>query len=606
MKRQRGLICLALALFVALGFTPTARAASPEIIWFPEGYTLKGESYYIPELNWLRMGNYGGDPCVVDLSTGRIVERFKDIKPFTEGLAAVCQVNTEYGWDEWGYIDETGQIVIPMEYDDADPFSDGLAAVFNRMGWSLGGWDAGWRFIDKTGTVVIPHIYDDMYGTFSEGLLAVSRDEKFGYIDQTGQLVIPLEYDGASDFSYGVASVKKDGKWGCINKNGQIVVPFEYDYAEPVSSTLTAVAICGGNSNDVFDDGRWGIVDHTTGQMVLPMEYWCIFDASDGMVKVSKDLTNSSFINEQGKLFPTFYGKTENFTEGLAGVSFSALAAFGLGPENDAGYIDKTGQMVIPAEYEDTREFHEGLAAVRKNGKWGYIDRTGQMVIKPEYDSAMEFCGGVAAVEKNGNWGYISNTGQVIIPLSYDFGGYWPTYINESKGVKSNRCFPIVQGERYGVFLNPYWVPPIPATGITYPSTQTVDVDGAPTNFQMYALKDANGNLTNYIKLRDIASLLNGTAVQFDVSWDGAVNILSGHAYTPNGSEMTTPFSGDRAYTFATAPTKVNGKEIAMDAIVLKDDQGGAYTYYKLRDLGEALGFTVDWSAQRGIYIETR
>lgn len=139
-----------------------------------------------------------------------------------------------------------------------------------------------------------------------------------------------------------------------------------------------------------------------------------------------------------------------------------------------------------------------------------------------------------------------------------------------------------------------------------YASSQSVLVDGEPINFQMYALKDANGNLTNYIKLRDIASLLSGTAAQFDVSWDGAVNILSGQAYTPNGSEMTTPFSGDRAYTFATAPPKVNGKEIAMDAIVLKDDQGGAYTYYKLRDLGEALGFTVDWSAQRGISIETR
>lgn len=162
--------------------------------------------------------------------------------------------------------------------------------------------------------------------------------------------------------------------------------------------------------------------------------------------------------------------------------------------------------------------------------------------------------------------------------------------------------------------LTPFCVPGVEAkvdqlsynVSVAYASSQSVLVDGKAVNFQMYALKDANGNLTNYIKLRDIASLLSGTVAQFDVSWDGAVNILSGQAYTPNGSEMTTPFSGDRAYTFATAPTKVNGKEIAIDAIVLKDDQGGAYTYYKLRDLGEALGFTVDWSAQRGIYIETQ
>ena len=33
-------------------------------------------------------------------------------------------------------------------------------------------------------------------------------------------------------------------------------------------------------------------------------------------------------------------------------------------------------------------------------------------------------------------------------------------------------------------------------------STQTVTVDGKAVEFQMYALKDANGNDTNYVKLR--------------------------------------------------------------------------------------------------------
>ena len=32
-------------------------------------------------------------------------------------------------------------------------------------------------------------------------------------------------------------------------------------------------------------------------------------------------------------------------------------------------------------------------------------------------------------------------------------------------------------------------------------------------------------------------------------------------------------------------------------AILLTDDQGGGYTYYKLRDLGKVLNFNVGWSA---------
>ncbi|MCI8477725.1 MAG: hypothetical protein HFE97_05170 [Oscillospiraceae bacterium] len=138
-----------------------------------------------------------------------------------------------------------------------------------------------------------------------------------------------------------------------------------------------------------------------------------------------------------------------------------------------------------------------------------------------------------------------------------------------------------------------------------YASTQLVEVDGIPMQFQAYALKDANGNDTNYVKLRDVAEVLNGTEAQFQVGWDGAVNLTTNMAYTPDGSEFSTPFSGNRPYEKAAAPTKVNGQIVSCAAILLKDDAGNGYTYYKLRDLGQLLGFNVGWSAERGIYIET-
>lgn len=144
-----------------------------------------------------------------------------------------------------------------------------------------------------------------------------------------------------------------------------------------------------------------------------------------------------------------------------------------------------------------------------------------------------------------------------------------------------------------------------PADGIAYPSTQTVDVDGKKVVFQCYALKDANGYDTNYIKLRDLALILSGSGTPFNVGWNGNVTIATKEAYVPNGSEQNTPFSGQREYRIADAKTVVDGKDVAMDAFVLTDDNGGGYTYYKLRDLGTAIGFHVDWSGERGIFIET-
>lgn len=139
-----------------------------------------------------------------------------------------------------------------------------------------------------------------------------------------------------------------------------------------------------------------------------------------------------------------------------------------------------------------------------------------------------------------------------------------------------------------------------------YASTQTVEVDGTPIEFQMYALKDANGYDTNYVKLRDMAYVLNGTSAQFDVEWNGQVEAHRGRSYSPNGSEMYTPYRGDRPYARPDSGTVIDGDGWFLDAIVLTDDSGGGYTYYKLRDLGDALGFVVDWSGERGVYIETQ
>ena len=132
------------------------------------------------------------------------------------------------------------------------------------------------------------------------------------------------------------------------------------------------------------------------------------------------------------------------------------------------------------------------------------------------------------------------------------------------------------------------------AGGTAYASTQAVEVDGKKVEFQMYALKDAAGNPTNYVKLRDVAHVLNGTKAQFSVGYDGSISVTTGQPYADAGGEMTTPYSGDRAYRDGSGAVKVNGQSASLESIILTDDAGGDYTYFKLRDLGTALGFTVD------------
>ncbi len=154
--------------------------------------------------------------------------------------------------------------------------------------------------------------------------------------------------------------------------------------------------------------------------------------------------------------------------------------------------------------------------------------------------------------------------------------------------------------ERAGSFF----LPGIPGE-LAYASTQMVNVDGVSVEFQMYALKDLNGNMTNYVKLRDVAHVLNGTPAQFAVNYAGTISVAKGQPYVDNGSEMKTPYSGDRTYDAYAGGLRVNGSSWSCVALSLVDDQGGGYTYYQLRDLGKALGFNVGWVADKGVFIET-
>src|SRR5262245_4290036 len=61
-------------------------------------------------------------------------------------------------------------------------------------------------YIDRTGKVIVPPQFEKA-GEFSEGLAWVYQNERFGFIDMTGKFAIPLELGGANDFSDGLAAV---------------------------------------------------------------------------------------------------------------------------------------------------------------------------------------------------------------------------------------------------------------------------------------------------------------------------------------------------------------------------------------------------------------
>ena len=300
---------------------------------------------------------------------------------FHEGLVRVEKDG------KWGYMDKTGREVIPCIYDEAYDFSDGLAKVYLEI------WDEKQPdpddpfplpvetkrfFIDKTGKEVLTAGKD--WDVFKEGLARITRDGKAGFVDKAGNEVIPCKYDGASMFCEGMANVCEEhllpeGEQsdeidyyttvGFIDKTGREVVPCKYDFAGDFHEGLALVE----------RDGKCGFIDKS-GVELIPRKYDYVRDFSDGLAQVAVG-EDSFFIDKSGQKVFSFAERgivgAWDFSEGLAVAVFE--------PNGKRGYIDKTGKLVIPCQYFEAHDFHDGRARISDgHGRMYFIDRTGREI----------------------------------------------------------------------------------------------------------------------------------------------------------------------------------------------------------------------------------
>lgn len=221
----------------------------------------------------------------------------------------------------------------------------------------------------------------------------------------TKKIVLDETYGmNCGDFSCGLAFIH-------TNKNGSFYINEKGDKVFEVSdksiyNRADMEKMKFGN-NRVID-----CIDKENGRMV----YKAILYDNNG--KVVKQLSNIE--------------KASNFVDGVALVK-TRPAKFTEKPV--LKYINTAGEFVFPhlnieGWYGDlvNRPLCEGLAAYQKRSTgnkmvWGFRDANGKEVIPAEYLEVLDFHDGMAAVcqmvgevEK---WGYIDTTGKLVIPCTY-------------------------------------------------------------------------------------------------------------------------------------------------------------------------------------------
>lgn len=123
------------------------------------------------------------------------------------------------------------------------------------------------------------------------------------------------------------------------------------------------------------------------------------------------------------------------------------------------------------------------------------------------------------------------------------------------------------------------------------PSPQKLSVDGTDADCDKY-----NIDGSNYFKLRDLAYLLSKSDSRFSVAFDAesnAVTVVPGGDYVPVGGELERGKDLSKTAVASKQSVLINGE--AVEGISVYNIGGN--NYFKLRDLGSALGFTVAFDA---------
>lgn len=417
-----------------------------------------------------------------------IPAKFDFAAPFENGTAIV-----KYN-GKWGVIDRSGAFVIKPQYFRVKRLNHKGKDYFEVFKL-----EPRFGLLDSTGSTAVYPEYRGMEN-YQHGFLPVKTKSGWAFVDGGHTLICQPEYTEVEHFSFGMAAVKKKGRWGFINTNGDLQVQANYQRVLPFGGSYSWGLYRGKwqlidiNGQSVTSKsfkkprrfhqghawvskggkGKLGLID-SAGQFVTKAKYKSAEYYPAAQVSVVERNGKKALINPYGKLITDFefsaidsfasewthaYAKegrvllhrsgrkknlaTEYYEEGPFYFGYSRVKYDGR-----FGYIDTSGEEVIPCIYSEARHFeegftfcktpkgstvcfnttatpvfqvkgwaaagfHEGKAIVKASGTYFYVDTTGRMLFGQTFQKASPFHQGIARVKSGKRWLPIDAMGQPL------------------------------------------------------------------------------------------------------------------------------------------------------------------------------------------------
>jgi len=259
---------------------------------------------------------------------------------------------------EWGYMNEKGEWIIEPKYRKCFKFSEGYAPIYEGKKFF---------FINPKGETLKTEVENfklfNVFGIgmqgFSNGMVAILSQKKWGYLNTDGKLAIDLKYDKALKFDEGFAVVRKNEDFFVINKTGD-----EF----PINGAVDVKNFSEGLAPYRATNKMFGFIG-TDGKEIIKAEFTSVGYFSEGLAWAKTIDKKIGFINEKGEwvIKPTF----------LAAKDFESVSGLAMVKDGENWvYTNKTGKLLTISS-DRPKKFENGFAKGIKGDKWGFYNKQG-------------------------------------------------------------------------------------------------------------------------------------------------------------------------------------------------------------------------------------
>ncbi|MFM7021831.1 MAG: WG repeat-containing protein [Flavobacteriales bacterium] len=224
--------------------------------------------------------------------------------------------------------------------------------------------------------------------------------------------------------------VKKRMQWGLIDNKGKVkITPVFTNIIINDSLGYTIVFSAYWMPNNFFVDKYGynpqvtiGIYDHVHFRYLLEPQYTSLRYMDFRQGEFARCIPNFigdeiSLVNLKGEVVRKKFTYIAPFQEGLARCLVGGT--LGTTPQKNKNTFITIGDYFRDLEGRD--RISGGQVFIENNeGKWGYVNRSAEMQVAAQYTTAEDFSENVAVVSINYRYGLINNKGATIIPMQYD------------------------------------------------------------------------------------------------------------------------------------------------------------------------------------------